>query len=145
MAIRRASAAAADGRARRAPGGKRGASRPTAAQTRADMRRFRRAMENSADMIVLIDRETLRFIDVNSTLCKRLGYSKKELLAMGPADVGTESREDLARAYDALIAAPRSQGRMKSRYRCKNGALFPFETRRQVFRSGKRWIIAGIS
>jgi diguanylate cyclase (GGDEF)-like protein/PAS domain S-box-containing protein len=59
--------------------------------------------------------------------------------------VVTESREDLARAYDALIAAPRSQGRMKSRYRCKNGALFPFETRRQVFRSGKRWIIAGIS
>ncbi len=145
MAIRRAGAAAMTGKTERAPGGKRRATRSAAASTHAEMRRFRRAMENSADMIALIDRETLRFIDVNSTLCKRLGYSKKELLAMGPADVVTESREDLARAYDALIADPSSPGRMKSRYRCKNGSLFPFETRRRVFRSGKRWIIAGIS
>ncbi len=145
MAIRRAGAAVANGKTGRAPGGKRRATRSAAASTHAEMRRFRRAMENSADIIVLVDRETLRFIDVNSTTCKRLGYSKKELLAMGPADVVAESREELARTYDALIADPSSTSLLRSRYRCKNGSLFPFETRRQVFRSGKRWIIAGIS
>src|SRR5437762_2252727 len=31
------------------------------------------------------------------------------------------------------------------RYRRKDGSEFPFESRRQVFRSGKRWIIAAIS
>src|SRR5258706_11047326 len=145
MAIRRAGAAVANGKTGRAPGGKRRATRSAAASTHAEMRRFRRAMENSADIIVLVDRETLRFIDVNSTTCKRFGYSKKELLAMGPADVVAESREELARTYDALIADPSSTSLLRSRYRCKNGSLFPFETRRQVFRSGKRWIIAGIS
>jgi diguanylate cyclase (GGDEF)-like protein/PAS domain S-box-containing protein len=145
MAIRRASAAAADGKARRAPGGKRRATRSVVASTHAEMRRFRRAMENSADMIVLIDRETLRYIDVNSTMCKLLGYSKRELLRMGPADVILESREELIHSYDALIADPSSSNSRKSRYRRKDGSQFPFESRRQIFRSGKRWIIAAIS
>jgi len=146
MATRKTRAAAANSRARRAPGGeRRTASRSVAAQSRADMRRFRRAMENSADMITLIDRQTMRYIDVNSTVCKRLGYSKRELLRMGPPDVVLESREALARAYDALIADPSSSSRLKSCYRRKDGSQFPFESRRQVFRSGKRWVIAVIS
>ena len=146
MAIRRTSAAAAGTRARRAPGGKRRtASRSLPGRTPADMRRFRAAMENSADMITLIDRGTLRYIDVNSTVCKLLGYSKRQLLRMGPPDVVLESREKLIRAYDALIADPSSSSRLKSRYRRKDGSQFPFESRRQVFRSGKRWVIAVIS
>src|SRR3979490_2277523 len=102
MAIRRASSAAANTRARQGPRGKRRmASRAVAAQSRADMRRFRLAMESSADLIALIDRQTMRYIDVNSAVCKQLGYSKAELLHMGPPDVMLESVEELARAYDA--------------------------------------------
>ncbi len=111
----------------------------------AEMRRFRLAMENSADMIVLVDRASMRYIDVNTTICKLLGYSKKELLKMGPADVVLDVGEELARSYDALIADPSSSNRLKARYRRKDGTEFPFESRRQVFRSGKRWIIAAIS
>src|SRR5262245_52939274 len=113
----------------------------------ADMRRFRTAMENSADMIVLIDRATMRYLDVNSTICRRLGYTRKEMLRMGPADVviGT-NREVLGRSYDALIANdPAAIHNLRSRYRCKDGSEFPFESRRRVFRSGKRWMIAAIS
>ena len=39
---------------------------------------------NSADMIVLVDRATMRFVDVNDTACKLLGYTREEMLAMGP-------------------------------------------------------------
>src|SRR5258706_15501973 len=99
MAIRRAGAAVANGKTGRAPGGKRRATRSAAAPPHAEMGRFRRAMENSADIIVLVDRETLRFIDVNSTTCKRLGYSKKELLRVGPAEVVAERGEGLAGRY----------------------------------------------
>jgi len=110
------------------------------------MRRFRTAMENSADMIALIDRASMRYVDVNSTLCRRLGYTRRELLAMGPADIVVDlGREELERDYDGLIKDRASPGTLRARYRCKNGDELPFESRRRIFRSGSRWIIAAIS
>ena len=110
-----------------------------------DLRRFRLAMDNSADMILLIDRATMRYVDVNGTACRLLGYSREELLAMGPQDLLPAPREELEAAYDALIANPSGAGRMNSRYRCKDGSELPFESTRHVLRSGERWIIAAIS
>jgi diguanylate cyclase (GGDEF)-like protein/PAS domain S-box-containing protein len=116
-------------------------------RTRAEeqMRRFRLAMDESADMIVLIDRATMRFVDVNDTVCRLLGYSREEMLAMGPQDVLPVTREELERSYDAFIADPSMQTGMKSHYRCKDGTLLPFESTRHVLRSGDAWIIAAIS
>src|SRR5438094_1303039 len=64
-----------------------------------ELRRFRLAMDKSADMIVLIDRTTMRFLDVNDTACRLLGYSREELLRMGPQDVLPVDREELERSY----------------------------------------------
>ena len=115
-----------------------------------ELRRFRLAMDNSADMIVLIDRATMRFIDVNRTACRQLGYSREELLAMGPQDVLPISREELERDYDALIAKPEGEveivaSGMRSEYTCKDGSKLPFESTRHVLRSGDSTIIAAIS
>jgi diguanylate cyclase (GGDEF)-like protein/PAS domain S-box-containing protein len=109
------------------------------------LRRFRVAMDNSADMIVLIDRTTMRFVDVNETACRLLGYSREELLKMGPQDVLPTSREELERAYDEFIATPSHIHGMRSQYRCKDGSTFPFESTRHVMRSGDAYIIAAIS
>jgi len=35
--------------------------------------RFRASMDMSDDMILLVDRKTMRFIDVNETVCRNLG------------------------------------------------------------------------
>jgi PAS domain S-box-containing protein len=110
-----------------------------------DLRRFRLAMDNSADMILLIDRERMRFVDVNPAVSRLLGYSREEMLAMGPQDVLPVSREELAQAYDALIANPATTGAMNSTYRRKDGSLLPFESTRRVQQSGGRWIIAVVS
>ncbi|TMH38250.1 MAG: EAL domain-containing protein [Betaproteobacteria bacterium] len=109
------------------------------------LRRFRVAMDNSADMIVLIDRTTMRFVDVNETACRLLGYSREELLKMGPQDVLPTSREELEGAYDEFIATPSHTHGMRSQYRCKDGSTFPFESTRHVLRSGDAYIIAAIS
>jgi diguanylate cyclase (GGDEF)-like protein/PAS domain S-box-containing protein len=109
------------------------------------LRRFRLAMDNSADMIVLIDRTTMRFVDVNETSCKLLGYSREELLEMGPHDVLPTSREELERAYDEFIDNPSHISGMHSHYRRKDGSTFPFESTRHVLRSGDAYIIAAIS
>src|SRR4029077_7967594 len=115
-----------------------------------EMRRFRLAMDNSADIIVLIDRATMRFVDVNKTACRQLGYTREELLGLGPQDVLPVTREELERDYDALMARPTAttdyipRG-MKSQYICKDGSRLPFESTRHVLRSGDTTIIAAIS
>ena len=122
---------------------------PAAADTRRgteeDLRRFRLAMDNSADIIVLIDRATMRYVDVNDTACKLLGYSREELLAMGPQDLLPASRAELEKSYDELIAHPSFESGMKTSYRRKDGSLLPFESTRRVLRSGDSYIITAIS
>ena len=98
-----------------------------------ELRRFRLAMDNSADIIVLIDRATMRFVDVNETACRLLGYTREEMLEMGPQDVLPVSRAELERSYDELIARPRGEAGVKSsgmisHYSCKDGALLQFES-----------------
>jgi diguanylate cyclase (GGDEF)-like protein/PAS domain S-box-containing protein len=107
--------------------------------------RFRAALDNSADMIVLIDRKAMRFVDVNETACRLLGYSREELLTMGPQDVLPTTREELERVYDEFIADRSNVGGMHSYYICKNGSTLPFESTRRVLRSGDGYIIAAIS
>jgi diguanylate cyclase (GGDEF)-like protein/PAS domain S-box-containing protein len=110
-----------------------------------ELRRFRLALDNSADMIVLIDRATMRFVDVNATACDLLGYSREEMLEMGPQDLLPVSRAELERSYDDLIANPSLTSGMNTHYRCRDGTLLPFESTRRVLRSGDTYIIAAIS
>jgi diguanylate cyclase (GGDEF)-like protein/PAS domain S-box-containing protein len=109
------------------------------------LQRFRVAMDNSADMIVLIDRASMKFVDVNSTICRLLGYSREEMLALGPQDVLPMSRTDLERDYDALISGKAAVGGLGSYYRRKDGSRLPFESTRHVLRSGDSWLISAIS
>ena len=109
------------------------------------LRRFRLAMDSSADIIVLIDRERMRYVDANATAYRLLGYTRQELLAMGPQDVLPISRKDLECSYDALSADATLTGSIRSHYRCKDGTLLPFESTRQVLLSGKARIIVAVS
>jgi diguanylate cyclase (GGDEF)-like protein/PAS domain S-box-containing protein len=109
------------------------------------LQRFRLAMDTSADMILLTDRATMRHVDVNSTACKLLGYSREELLAMGPQDILPMARAEFEQAYDRLIADPSQPSGMKSFYRCKDGTRLPFESTRRLLRSGDTWLVAAIS
>jgi diguanylate cyclase (GGDEF)-like protein/PAS domain S-box-containing protein len=128
-----------------------GITRDVTAQRRAERsqeeseERFRLALDNSADMIVLVDRATMRFIDCNNTVCKLTGYSREELMAMKPWDLLPVTREQLEEAYDRQIADPSRTAGLRSYYRCKDGSQLPFESRRQVLRSGDTWIITAIS
>jgi diguanylate cyclase (GGDEF)-like protein/PAS domain S-box-containing protein len=118
---------------------------PQYAQTHEELSRFRIAMDMSGDAIYLVDRETMRFVDVNQTACTRMGYSREELLGMGPHDLLTSKREDIERLYDEAIAAGATGTTMESSARTKDGRLSTTELHRRALRMGGRWIIVSIA
>jgi PAS domain S-box-containing protein/diguanylate cyclase (GGDEF)-like protein len=109
------------------------------------LHRFRLALDNSADIVVLIDRASMRFADVNETACKLLGYTREEMLGMGPQDVLPVSREELEKSYDGLISNPLLADGMTSYYRRRDGSRLPFESTRRALHSGDRWLVVAIS
>jgi PAS domain S-box-containing protein len=54
---------------------------------------FRALIDQSNDAVEVVDPETLRFLDVNETACKDLGYSREELLAMTVFDINPHLSE----------------------------------------------------
>jgi diguanylate cyclase (GGDEF)-like protein/PAS domain S-box-containing protein len=116
-----------------------------ALETAEEVGRFRLALDNSADTVSLVDAETLRFLDVNDTLCRLTGYTREELLAMRVPDLLPHSAEEVRAAYDALIRDPSRPGFIRTHYKCKDGSTIPFESARRVLRSGGRWIMVAVS
>jgi diguanylate cyclase (GGDEF)-like protein/PAS domain S-box-containing protein len=112
------------------------------AQT-ADLQRFRTAMDATDDAITLVNRTTMRFIEVNAAASQMMGYSSEELLELGPLDVATGSREPLGELYDEIIAG---QGRTETieRMHRKDGSTFPAEVHRHAQRVGSDWIIVAV-
>ena len=94
----------------------------------ADLERFRAALDCSADPIFLIDRNEMRFVDMNETACASLGYSRDELLAMGPQDIKPNiSKQELAQKFDEIIASEQQMGTLETVHRRKDGSTFPVE------------------
>jgi diguanylate cyclase (GGDEF)-like protein/PAS domain S-box-containing protein len=110
----------------------------------ADLQRFRTAMDATADAITLVNRATMRFIEVNATACKMLGYSREELFALGPVQVMGSTPEQLAAVYDGLIVGRTSDQLTEGEIRRKDGSPLQVEVCRQAQRSGADWIIVGV-
>jgi diguanylate cyclase (GGDEF)-like protein/PAS domain S-box-containing protein len=109
----------------------------------ADLQRFRSAMDVTDDAIMLVNRTTMQFVEVNAAASQMLGYSWAELLTMGPQDLISTSRDEVEALYDTIIAG---QGRTESLETIvrKDGFSFPMEVHRHAQRSGADWIIVGI-
>ncbi|HEY6966172.1 MAG TPA: EAL domain-containing protein [Burkholderiales bacterium] len=108
------------------------------------LHRFRAAMDISGDAVLLIERASMRYVDVNQTFCDLVGYAREEVLGMTPMDIFSADRATLERDYDALIADNSSAAnRVEGRYRRKDGSFVPIETRRRALHTKDGWIIVG--
>ncbi len=107
--------------------------------------RFRAAMELSGDMIYLVDRETMRFVDVNEKSCRASRLSREEMLRIGPQDLLTTRAEDLERLYDEMIASSPRRIRSELAVTGEDGRLLTYELNRRAVQSGDRWLIVTIS
>lgn len=98
------------------------------AAARDTAQRFRIALDSSQDAIFLIDRATMRFLDANESAYRQLGYTREELLALGPHDIKPEfDRDALACFFDGINASPGGTGTLETRHQRKDGSTFPVE------------------
>jgi PAS domain S-box-containing protein len=98
-------------------------------------------MDASADAIYLVDRASMRFVDVNEAACRMQGVTHEELLALGPDGVLSIPREALERAYDSIIAGGPGAEPIEMLRRRKDGTQVWVELRRRAQRSGESWMI----
>jgi PAS domain S-box-containing protein len=83
------------------------------------------ALDLSSDAIYLIDEE-LRFTYVNASACRALGYSRKELIAMGPPDIDPNmDRETILRMMQTTPATDTIN--FETHHRTRDGRIFPVE------------------
>jgi diguanylate cyclase (GGDEF)-like protein/PAS domain S-box-containing protein len=109
-----------------------------------DLRRFRTAMDAADDSIVLVNRTTMLFVAVNASASQMLGYSREELLELGPMDLVPASRDQLEALYDEVIAGRGRNASLETTYR-RDGSALPVEVHRQAQRAGADWIIVSVT
>jgi diguanylate cyclase (GGDEF)-like protein/PAS domain S-box-containing protein len=102
-------------------------------QTEAALRRFRTALDASADMVLLIDIRQRKFIDFNDAASDQLGYTRDELLRCPPGEIRVDRpTEVLQREFENLVASVERSDTSVAAYRRKDGSTFPVEARRTV-------------
>ncbi|MES2319463.1 MAG: EAL domain-containing protein [Pseudomonadota bacterium] len=110
-----------------------------------DLRRFRTAMDATADAIFLIDRSGMTFVDVNATACRMLGYERDDFLALGTNHVNGPDRERLQDLYDKLLAGDQSGAMADLTVQRKDGSSVAVEVQRRTLRSGASWILVAVA
>ncbi|MFC7516518.1 PAS domain S-box protein [Herbaspirillum sp. GCM10030257] len=104
------------------------------------LRRFRDAVDISGDPIFLIDRATMRIIDFNDTACQTTGYTRTELLAIGPHDLLVSDRETIEHEFDELIASGTAMTTERTAMQ-RDGSTQLFELQRRAILLDGHWVI----
>jgi diguanylate cyclase (GGDEF)-like protein/PAS domain S-box-containing protein len=107
-----------------------------------DLRRFRAAMDATADAIFLIDRASACYVDVNITACHMLGYEREDFLGaqMRPGDAPTRLHD----LYNKLLAGDQSGAMAELLVQRKDGSSLSVEVQRRTLRSGATWILVAV-
>ena len=114
-------------------------------QSLAHLRRFRAAVDMCTDSILLLDFETMRYVDANSMASVGTGYTRDELMTMGPHDLLNRRREDLESVYREVIDAGAEGVLSESTAVLKDGSSIDIEVHRHALQVDGRWTIVSIS
>jgi len=109
-------------------------------RTIGELKLFRAQVDQSNDSILVMDPETLRFLDANEKACARLGYSREELQSLGVFDIDPAvTKASTARVTEEL----KKTGfvTMESVHRRKDGSTFPVELSMTRVRLNRDYVV----
>ena len=106
-----------------------------------ELRLFRTMVDESNDTVQIVDPETLHILDVNEAGCRRHGYSREEMLALGVQGINPgitpERHERVKREL-----TERGSVTIESVHRRKDGSTFPVEVTLKRVVVDREYVIA---
>ena len=103
---------------------------------------FRTLIDHSNDSIEVIDPVTGRFLDINLTACRGLGYSREEMLLMSLPDIVVTEGSPFS-MQEAIEELQRTGFKMvEARHRRKDGSTFAVEVNVRYIRLDRDYIVA---
>jgi len=109
-----------------------------------DLRRFRLAMDATADAIFLVDRANMCFVDVNVTACRMLGFAREDFLQVGQRERSGGPMQ-LVDLYDKLLAGDQGGAMAELMLHRRDGSLLSVEVQRRTLRSDQNWILVAVA
>lgn len=108
--------------------------------------KYRHLVENASAGIYEIDLVNMRFTGVNEMMCRYLGYTKEELLSMGPFDILVdESKKCFSERLSKVLAGEEVPENTEYRVRGKNGREFwVYVNARFKYEKGVPVVVSGI-
>ena len=97
-----------------------------------DLQRFRAAMDATGDAIFLTDPKTMEYLDVNATACRMLGYSREQLLQLGPQQIKAASFPQLEQGCREFLAGDQESTLTQTVLHKQDGTLVQVEIHQQV-------------
>jgi PAS domain S-box-containing protein len=90
-----------------------------------DLRLIEFGVDNMSDLLLWVDREG-RFVRVSESVCRRLGYTREELLSMRVTDIDVDPPW---KSWDEHWQELKEKGtlRFETRHRTKTGEVYPVE------------------
>src|SRR5262249_45887170 len=127
--------------------GYRGTARDVSATKRDEwaLRRFRTALDQSSELVLLIEGGTGRILDFNDSVCLALGWSREELTGKPLNTVVVGRSEDEIRSRNqALLEVPDRRDQVRRTYRRKDGSTIEVEVVRRAMSSPEGSIVVAI-
>ena len=103
---------------------------------------FRTLIDHSNDSIHVVDPATGRFLDINLTACRALGYTREEMLLMSLPDiVAAEGRR--FSVQEAMEELQETGAKMvEARHRRKDGSTYPVEVNVRRIQLDREYVVA---
>ena len=109
--------------------------------------RFRTALDQSSDFVILSEAVSARILDINDAVCAALGYARGELIgkALNVLIAGRSLESIVGRRRESNIVAPGQHDQIRSTWRRKDGSTLEVEVQRQCIASPDGPIVVSIS
>jgi diguanylate cyclase (GGDEF)-like protein/PAS domain S-box-containing protein len=109
-------------------------------------RRFRTALDQSSELIFLVEGGTGKILDFNDAVCHTLGYGRDELIGQSlDLVVAGRTREEIRTRNQALLEVPNRRDQIRRAYRRKDGSTIEVEVVRQAIVSPDGAIVVAIA
>jgi len=109
-------------------------------QNEEKLKLFRTLLDRSSDAIEILEPLTMRFLDVNETECKTLGYTKEEILSMSVFDIDPQLDTDSTNELYQLLQN-KENVQIERLHRRKDGSFFPVEVNLARVEHDKTYIL----